>query len=351
MSLFSPVTEQDKVDFAKNLAVMLKSGIAINVALTALGDQARSRQFQSIIYSLRDDIESGVLLSSAFEKREKYFGSVFVSLIQAGEKSGTLQENLYFLADWFEQSTDLRREVSTATMYPKLVFITALLLGTFLAAFILPKLVPMFGQLHVELPLITKMLLAISVFLQKYWAAVFFVGVFAIAGFLYAYRLPQVRSIFHRVYLHIPFVSGMIIQYQLALISQLFATLLRSGLTINDSVGIVSRAATNISYKNALDYTESMLLKGNSLSQAMEHQHSLFPKMVVNIISIGEKSGTLSDSFVHLAEFYGKEVHTKMKKLPTIIEPILLVFIAGVVGFIALAIMLPIYQLTGSVGR
>ncbi len=349
MSLLSPITEQDKVDFAKNLSVMLKSGIAINVALSALGDQARSRKFQSVIYTLRDDIESGTLLSSAFKKRKNYFGSVFISLIQAGETSGTLQKNLHFLAQWFERSADLKREVSAATMYPKLIFTATLFLGGALVIFILPKLVPVFGQLQVELPLMTRLLLSVSTFVQAYWFLFLLLIVALFLGYMYMIRIPRIRYTVHTVYLRTPLLGNMLKNYQLALITELYTTLLRSGLTINRSVEIVRNSVTNALYEKAMEQMQRDIEEGVKLSTSMEKNTFLFPKMVTNIVLVGEKSGTLSDSFSYLAEFYTKEVNAQAKKLPTIIEPLLLGFIAVTVGFIALAIIMPIYELTGSI--
>lgn len=345
------LSDQQKVNFSKNLSVMLRSGISINVALTALEEQEEAPHFKEIISSVRDGVEKGTPLSTAFSKDEKSFGPVFISLVRAGEKSGTLQENLYFLSDWFERSADLNREIRTATMYPKLVFGAATLLGGALAVFILPKLVPMFSQMNVTLPIITKILLAISVFVQDYWPFVLLFVIAFIATFLYVSRIPRIERVLHFMYVRIPFIGRILKGYQLALTTQLFSILLKSGLTINQSIEIVAGAVTNIQYRESLEGIQNEVVKGTQLSAAMEKHETLFPRMVINIISIGEQSGTLSDSFAHLAEYYTKEVNSEAKKLPTIIEPILLILIALMVGFVALAIIMPIYELTGSAGR
>lgn len=351
MNFFHSISTQARVDFTKSLSIMLKSGIPINDALTEIAEQSSSRYFQKVILEVRDDIENGTLLSVAFAKETKIFGTIFVSLIRAGEESGTLQGNLQFLADWLGRSADLKREVAAATMYPKLVFGAALLLGGSLAVFILPKLVPLFTGLDVELPLITKVLLAVSIFVQQYWV----LGIPAVVAFFFALsyinRIFVVRKMFHLLYLKSPFIGSMLKNYQLALVMQLFGTLLKSGLSLNESVDIVSKAATNIYYQEALESILSHIIKGTTLSASMLNFPKLFPKMTVNIISVGEKSGTLVNSFEYLSDFYTKEVNAQTKKLPTIIEPLLLVFIAVIVGFIALAIIMPIYELTGNISR
>jgi len=351
MSLFSSVSIQGRVDFAKSLAIMLKSGIAIDEALLSLAEQSESAQFKKIITRVRTDIENGIPLSVAFGREMQTFGTIFVSLVKAGEESGTLQANFVFLAEWLSRNADLKREVAAATLYPKLVFGAATLLGGCLAIFILPKLVPLFGQLHVELPLITRMLLAISLYLQKYWLfSVFGIACMGIL-LLFSNRVYAIRKAYHFVYIHMPFMGPLLRNYQLALITQLFGMLLQSGISINDSIDIVAEAVTNIQYKETIKDIQSSVVKGTSLSIAMENHITLFPRLFVSIVAVGEKSGTLVNSFEYLAEYYTKEVNAQAKKLPTIIEPLLLIFIAMMVGFVALAIIMPIYKLTGSITK
>lgn len=351
MSLFSQVSGQDRVDFAKSLAVMLKSGITINEALSSLAEQAKSRYFRAVIFRVRDDIEHGTALSIAFGKEKKIFGLVFIGLIKAGEESGTLEENFQFLAEWLDRDEDLRREISAATLYPKLVFSAAMLLGGSLAVFILPRLVPLFSQLDVELPLITKILLAISLFVQDHWLASLLTFAAIIVGFVFLNRILSVRRIFHLLYLRMPFLGGMLRNYQLALITQLFSTLFKSGLTVNASTHIVGEVVSNIHYRESIEKIQKNIEKGTTLSKSMERYPKLYSKTVINIIAVGEKSGSLANSFEYLSEYYSKEVSTQAKKMPTIIEPMLLILIALVVGFIALSIILPIYKLTGSITR
>jgi len=347
--MFQKITLQELVDFTKSLSIMLKSGITINDALHDLSEQSESSYFAKVIDRVRVDVESGTPLSKSFAKENKVFGDIFVSLIKAGEESGTLQGNLQFLADWLNRNADLRREVAAATMYPKLVFGAAMLLGGGLAVFILPKLVPLFTSLKVELPLITKMLLHISLWLQNYW----YVGVLMILSLVGVTRflntIYPVRKFFHRSYINLPFMGKLLKRYQCALLTQLFATLLKSGLSLNQSTEIVSQAATNIIYKESLEVIRQKLVKGTTLSESMKLFRDLYPSMMISIVAVGENSGSLVLSFEYLAEFFTKEVNIQTKKIPTIIEPLLLVFIAVIVGFVALAIIMPIYEISGNI--
>lgn len=349
MKIFQGISSQDKVDFTKSLSIMLKSGISINEALGELAEQANSPRFATIITSIRTSVENGISLSQAFGKETKTFGNIFVSLIRAGESSGTLQGNLQFLADWLTRSADLKREISAATMYPKLVFGAAILLGGSLAVFILPKLVPLFTSLNVELPIITKILLAISLWVQNYWL-LGVIGVVAfIAGIIYINTFHRIRKMFHSMYINMPFMGEMLKDYQRALVAQLFATLLKSGLSLNESIDIVSEAVTNIQYQESLTEIHANVVRGTTLSESMKKFDALFPNMMISIVSVGENSGTLVQSFEYMSEFYTKEVNMQAKKIPTIIEPLLLIAIAVIVGFVALAIIMPIYEITGNI--
>lgn len=351
MFLFSHISIQERVDLANNLSVMLKSGIPIDEALGSLGDQSDDVALRNVLYGLRKEVENGTPLSLAFKKEAPMFGHIFVSMIRAGEQSGTLQENLLFLADLLARSADLKREVGAATLYPKMVFSAAILLGGGLAVFILPRLTPLFSGLHIELPLMTRVLLAFSEFVTNNWHLVLVALVALVVLSVFLYKIRGIRRIFHSIAITAPFLGTFIMHYHLAFITQLFGTLLRSGLTLNESVDIVREATSNIRYEEALAHIKDRIEKGDTLATSIGRFGNLFPKLTVSIIAVGEKSGTLANSFAYLAELYTKDVNIRAKKLPTIIEPILLVFIAALVGFVALSIIMPIYELTGNMSR
>ncbi len=351
MLLPAMIAAREKVDFTKNLAVMLKSGIAVNEAMSSLADQAKSRALAAIIRRITKEVETGTSLGQAFAKREKIFGAVFVNLIKVGEASGTLDESLAFLADWLERDYDLRQDIKSATIYPKFVFSAPGLLGGWLAAYILPKLVPLFQQLHVTLPVTTRLLLALAVFLERHWFGVLAGTAIAAAAVFFVTRLKPVRFVLHGAYVRAPVIGGLVVDYQMALICRLFATLFKSGLSLNESLEIVSEAATNVRYRQSIEKMKQRVARGTVLSEAMKGYPRLYPKNVVSIVATGEKSGTLDESFSYLAEFYAKEVRSKTKRLPTIIEPALLFFIAAAVGFVAVSVIMPIYELTRGLSR
>jgi len=348
---FSKISNQEKINFVKNLSVILKSGISINEALNSISKQSKNKKFSKVIDKIKNEVETGTPLSEALEKESKFFGNVFVSLIKAGESNGTLEENLDFLNNWLERDRDLKDKINAALLYPKIVIAATALLGGGLAVFILPKLTPLFRQLDVDLPLSTKILLLVSNFLGEYWHLTILGVVVAIILLKFISKIKFVRRTIHFLYLKIPFVSGIVIDYQMALVSQLLATLSRGGFSINETLQLTAEAATNIHYQEALAKMRKRVDKGVTLSEALNRYSDLFPDNFINIVGTGEKSGTLEASFYHLSEFYSREVNIKTRKLPTIIEPVLLIFIGLAVGFVALSIITPIYELTSSLSR
>ena len=350
MTFKSKIKLDDQIEFAKNLSVLLSGGVSIDEAINSLAKQARSKTLKTTLYDISSRLQKGVSLYSAMTESENTFGTVVVSLVRAGELSGSLPENLKFLADWLSRDSSLRKEISSVTLYPKLVISATGLLGGGLAVFILPKLVPMFVGLHVQLPGITQFILNLSVFLQAYWPYIL-VGIIALfIGFKVLKRVPAFKYMIDRMTIITPFAGEMIRDYQIALFSQLMATLLKSGLTVDESLDISYVGTTNLYYRQALSEMKGRLLNGVSLIETVKLYPRLYTANFTNLLAVGEGSGSLQESFANLAEYYTKEISIKTKRLPVVIEPVLLVVIGIAVATLALAIILPIYKLTGSLG-
>jgi type II secretory pathway component PulF len=351
MPLFRVASNQELVDFTKMLSVMLKSGITINEALSELSEQTESRRFKNLLLEIKKDIESGTPLSKAFERKGNVFGGVTLAIIKAGETSGTLEENLNFLADWLEHDNDIRREVRGAMIYPAIVLGATVALSLALSLLVLPRLLPIFSQMGGELPLPTRILLGLTHIVKEYWVYIIAITVAFVPAFTALLRIVPVRRVWHRMLLHMPFIGSLLRQYQLTLICQLFATLFRSGLSITEILLIAGEGATNVVYGDALRSIAGQISSGGTLSDAMRKYPHLFSRSMLSIIAIGEKSGTLEDSFAYLTEYNRKEVFATTKRLPTIIEPVLLIFMGLLVAFIAISIIMPIYQFTANVRR
>lgn len=349
-SFFNKLPIEDQINFAKNLAVLLQGGVTINEAVDSLADQAKPGPMKKILYRIKARLENGVSLHSAINDEEGSFGRIFMSLVKAGELSGSLAENLEFLAVWLERDNNLRKQINGVMLYPKIVLSAVVILGGGLTIFILPKLVPMFTSLHVDLPFITRMILAISLFTQKYWLFII-AGAFLLwlAIFL-IFKIPQMKFLYHKSLVHLPYIRRFVVGYQLALFAQLMGTLMKSGISIDEALDIAYIGASNMYYKKVLKEIIERINNGISLVNTMHEYPELYPANSMSVLSVGENSGTLEESFFKVSDFWTKDIIERTKLLPTIIESILLVLIASAVGIIAISIIMPIYKLTGNLG-
>ncbi len=345
MPLFENISIQEKVDLVKNLGLLVKSGKPINESFELLARQAKSPAMKKALQEAKDKSEKGTPLHQIFEKNPN-FGKVFSSFIKAGEESGTLDQNLENLSKWLERNSQLKKDLGSATLYPKIIVTFAVLLGGALAIFVLPQLVPIFGTLDVELPLSTRILLFVSDLMRES-------GIYVIGGFIgfivFIYLLMQLRPVkraYDAIILKTPVMGIILKEYQLTIIAQLINTLFKSGLTINESLEIVSGSVTNIHYQEAIDGIKARVAKGTSFAETMEEYPDFFPDVFLSVVATGEETGSYGDSFGYLAEFFATRVTERTKKLPTVIEPLLLIAIGVFVAFIASAIILPIYEVT-----
>ena len=345
MGLLEKISTQEKVDLVNNLSLLIKSGKPINESFDLLARQARNPVLNKTLINAKEKLERGSSLHQVFEE-SPHFGKVFSSFIRAGEESGTLEENLEFLGNWLERNNQLKKEISSATLYPKIIIGFAVILGGALALFVLPQLVPIFGTLDVELPITTRALLFTSEAMQDHGLFIIAGLVALIAGFYGLLRIDSVRRLFDILKLKFPVFGSISKDYQLTIIAQLITTLFRSGLTINSSLDIIAESVTNSKYKESLDEIKARVAKGTSFSETMANYPDLFPEVFVSVVATGEQTGSYGESFSYLAEFFAGRVTEKTKKLPNILEPALLIAIGMFVAFIASAIILPIYEVT-----
>ncbi len=345
MALIENITTQEKVDFIKNLSLLIKSGKPVHESFELLADQTDSPALKRTLKEASIKTGKGTSIYEVFEE-DKNFGKVFVSFIRAGEESGTLDKNLEYLGDWLERNNTLKKEINSATLYPKIIVAFALLLGGALSIFVLPQLVPVFGTLGVELPITTRFLLRTSEIMQR-WGIYIMVGLVGLIFSFYLFlKLPPIKAIWHAILLKLPVVGIISKEYQLTIVSQLITTLFKSGMTIDESLEIIADSVTNVSYERAVRKINKRVSRGTSFAEAIKRHPGLFPAVFVSVVATGEETGSYGDSFEYLAKFFASRVTEKTKKLPTVLEPTLLILIGVFVAFIASAIILPIYEVT-----
>jgi len=339
----------DLVMFTRQLATMVGSGLALLEALEVLGEQAESVGMKLTCQRLVSEVRSGVDLSSAMETCPKVFEPLYISMVRAGEVSGQMDTILVRLSEYLEASDQLRREIKSAMTYPVISLFLVLGITTFLMLGVVPGFRAVFESLDSDLPAITSLVLNTADFLKAHWAMVFGGMVLSVVGLFVFKKTKKGSEIFDTFSLRIPIIGPLVRKIALARFSRTFATLIRSGVPIMATLDIVADTAGNsVVAQTVLDSRESVR-SGNMLSEPLS-KSKVFPPMVVRMISIGERTGSLETLLEKIAEFYDQQVKAAVKSLTSMIEPILISVMGVIVGGVVMAVFLPILDVVGKLG-
>ena len=340
------ISLEDKILFCKNLSLLLKSGITLTEAINILKENTKSKALKYILNTTIKDIERGQYLANSLEKFNKVLGQFFIDIIRIGELTGTLSENLDRLGDELKKIGDLRRKVITTMIYPSFIIGTMIIMTIFLLYFVFPKITPIFENLGVDLPLPTKIFLKISNFFLNYGVYIFISFLILFILFLFSLKNKKVRFLFHYILLRLPIISTIIKNYTLAQISRILALLLRSGIKIVESFKICSNSISNEVYKKILEEGSNFIIAGHPSYEFFNKYQDLFYYNFVKMIEIGERTGNLESNLIYLTKSLEENVDTFLERFVNLLEPIILVVIAIVIGFMAISIVLPIYELS-----
>ncbi len=344
------VTPETKVAFAKHMSLMIRAGLPVDEAVRVLAEQARGR-FRKDLEAVLKAVESGRPLSEGFADRPGTFSELTVAATRAGEASGTLEENLDGLAEQMTKNFELVRKIRSAMTYPLVVLAAALGVGIGLSTFVLPKIIGLFQSITVQLPLMTRALLAFSNFIVVHGRTALLVALLALLALFRFLRLRVVRPFTDALLLRLPVFGKLIRNYNLAMFARTMATLLRSGMAIGEAFQVTSDTLRDTSFKRALLKIKQGTERGVPASSILDEFPRLFPSVASRMIAVGERTGKLEETFRYLADFYEDAVDVTTKNLSTLLEPILLVVIGLAVAFIAIAIISPIYNFIGNIQR
>ncbi|EKD64727.1 MAG: MSHA biogenesis protein MshG [uncultured bacterium] len=340
----------EKLLFTKHLLVMTKSGIVVADSIEAIASQTKSVKLRKVLDIVEKDIRNGQTLAKALKRHPKIFDQFFVSLVEIGEESGTLDKTLDYLVKQLSQEYELRKKIQGALLYPTIVVGAITLVGIGMSLFVLPKLVDLFESLDVSLPLTTQILLFFANIMKNsgFLVAGGFIG--AIVLFRVLISLRAVRPKWDRMVLSFPIFGPLIQNRELALLCRNLGVMLKSGLPITKALSIEHEACGNYVFKDYIARIQKSVDKGKEIALELNSGHySKFSQVAVKMIAVGEKTGSLDESFLYLSDFFDEEVDNIAKNLSVVLEPVILVVIGLVVGFVALAIISPIYELTGSI--
>lgn len=342
------IKDVDILTFTKQLATTIKSGLTISEGLDILQDQSRPKM-RRIIEEISTDVETGMPFHQALRKHSDHFSQVYINMVRSGELSGTLEENLFRLTVSLQKSYQLKKKIKSAMIYPILIFVAIFGLGMSVGIFVLPKLLPLFNTLNIELPFTTKVLLFLAEAFQNHGALIFFGTTGLIVFLIWFFRRQFIKPFTHNLILKLPIVKKIIKNVNLEKFNRSMGTMLESGLTLNQTLRIVAMGTNNVVYRKAIEDFIPQVEAGEHLKIIAQKYPKLFPAITTKMIGIGEKTGNLENIFQYLGDFYEEEVDDAVKNISTIIEPAMLIIIGVLMGVVALSILGPIYQVTGGI--
>ncbi len=341
---FSRVKLSDLSLFCRQFSTMIDAGVSLVRCLDVLSDQSQSAKLRRIIADLRSEVEAGNTLSKAMAKYPTVFNNLFIGLIRAGEVGGVLEEALQRLSGFLEKDLELRRKVQAAMTYPAIVSVLAIGIVLFLVTFILPKFITLFKELGLKddsFPVMTKMLMNASNFLtSKWWMALIILVVTITATKMFG-RTKFGRRVLDRMKLKVPVFGKLNHKVCLARFARTLSTLLASGVPILQALETVAGTVSNEIISDAILDARARVREGDVISEPLR-KSKMFPPMVVQMIAIGQESGALDTMLMKIADFYDQEVDSAIASLTSAIEPILIVFLGFTVGFIVIAMFMPL---------
>ena len=338
------VKAQDLAVFTRQFSVMIGAGLPLVQCLEILGTQAEDKKFGEVILAIRGDIEGGASLADAMKKHPKVFDSLFTNMIAAGEAGGILDAILKRLATYIEKAAKLKSQVKSAMIYPAAVIVIATVVVGAILGFVIPTFAALFAGLGADLPLMTRIVIALSNGLVRYGP--FFVAGLVAAGFGVRsfYRTRVGRRTIDGIVLKLPVLGILMRKIAVARFCRTLSTLLASGVSILEALDITARAAGNAVVEDAI-YTTRKRIEGGETIAAPLRQTAVFPPMVVQMIGVGEATGTLDAMLAKIADFYEEEVDIAVAGLLTLLEPVMITLLGVVVGFIIIAMYMPIFGL------
>lgn len=338
------------VVFSRQFATMIDAGVAIVRCLDILEGQTKDPALRPVIGQCKKDVKGGLSLTDAFAKHPNVFSRLYVNMVKAAETGGILDKILDRLATFLEDEQEIRGKIKSAMIYPILVLTFAVLMVVALMLFVLPKFKDIFDSMNCEMPPQTKFMFALSAVMQQYW----YIGVILIVGGFIAYKsyskTEQGAWQIDALKLKVPVVGELVQKMAISRFSRTFSTLIASGVPMMRSLEIVAETAGNRVIAKVVDGARTSIREGQKISTPLA-QSALFPGMVTHMIDIGEETGRLSEMLAKVSDFYDREVETAVKTLTSLIEPCLIVMMGGIVGFIAVSIMGPIFKLVSSVAE
>ena len=341
---FERITLKNITNFTRQLSDLLESGLTIIRALDILHNQTENRKFKTVISDIRDFCVDGNPLSAALARHPGVFSNLYVSMVRSGETGGALENILKRLADFNEKQLEVVTKIRTALAYPILMSVVGCATIIILITFVIPKMMVMFGDLGQALPLPTRILLGISDAITRYWWIIIGIIAAAVMSLAKTYKSHEGKTIIDKFLLKIPLVGPMIKKVEIARFSRTLATLLNNGVPILESLRVISETIGNTVMRQEISAAYAAVREGGSLAGGLSSSATI-PLAAINMIAVGEEGGHLERSLFKVAEGFERESDEAIKMLMALLEPILILVLGTVVGFIVISMLLPIFEI------
>ncbi len=339
---------KEKMIFLKQFSIMINAGLSITRALEVLSTQTQNPRFQRVLKEVLKTVSSGVPLSDALAKYPDVFDSIAINLIKAGEQSGNLGRIFRKLAREYEQRSALTSKVVSALAYPAVLTVVMLGVVIFLITVVVPQMQEAFKSFNTELPLITKMVIGLSQFLINYWYIVILIVVGAIVGGRYFISTPEGRRVWDKLLISIPIIGVLMVKIQVATFSRVLYLLISSGVPIIQTLELTEATLSNLWFKDEVANMRDQVRRGVSIAvPLLQSQH--FPTIVGYMVNVGQETGQLDKVLQKIARYFDLEIRAATSALSSLLEPILLVVMGGIVAVIVASIYYPMFQLTQSI--
>lgn len=341
---FTSISKAELVLFSTQLATMLKAGLPITRSLKAITTQVKNKKFKAALVDIEELIEKGRTFYNALSQYPQYFDEVYIASVQIGEISGNMPEILNKLAEHIDKDLTLKQKIKNATLYPKLVFGAIIAAVIILITFVIPRFAAIYKGFKTELPLPTKMLIAGSDIFARYWPLFLAAAVLTYGLYLFLKLTPRGRKIYDPAVLKLPIIGDIVLKMIMVRFARFFSLLFSSGVVITNILDLLLKVMGNVVFEEKLKQVKADILVGRSLGQAVGDT-GFFTPLVLEMINVGEETGSLDEMLKKVSDFYENELDYTIKNLTTLLEPVMLVGIFGMVLFLALSVFLPMWDM------
>jgi len=346
---FKRLRQKELVIFIRQFATLLEARVPLNTSLKSLNEQTSHPILKEAILQISEDVDGGLSLSQAIERQPEIFSRFFSSMIRSAEITGNLENVMGFLADYVEREYDLMKRMQSALIYPSLVVTLFLIVSFILVAFVIPQISPVFTEAGVQLPFFTLMLVAVGSFLSQWWPIVLF-GLFVLILIAIDYfQTPEGKAMRDELKVTLPIVKKIYLPLTITRIAHSSSMLLKGGVPVVQALEIIGETSDNVVYRELMHQIADDVRGGQPLSASAAKYPDYFPSLVTQMLAVGEISGQLESTFSRISTFYGREADAAINNILEIIQPVLIVGIGILVGLLFASILLPIYQLVGTI--